>query len=677
MIARKWRPALALLLMAALALALLPAPRSAAQEETAGISASMNSYYYQPGESAYLDVEMRLPAEAMDEPLALDMLFYPSALTRSYLSSFREGSRYYPIFRRTLDKLDAASEWTDKEYEIDLKNLGLPAGVYPFEVRALQDGEVVVTDSNFLVIKSPELGHPLHLSLLWTMDFLPLTDARGNELDSGLAAACSSSSSETGYFFALCDILKRTPDVRSSMVLPYFTYRDLRDLAQDSEDEVEGEEDIAGGAEKTLSNLDDLLSEGRLDILTTAYAFADLDLLDSQGWEEDADDQLELGLDGNEEIGAGSRGYAAPLFHLSDGLLQRLVDADLEFTVVDEETVSSSTAGQRLLEGTTLSQPVNFINKNGLLLKAFMRDETMHDYLENTTQRDASHMVQSIFAELAVLQREKPYSERACVLAFPASLAPSEEFLEELYSSLKDCPWLQTRRLGELHEEQLPLEGVALQAPVYPPAASQYIQKLQVVRDDAVALSEAIPEDDPLREELRRFILTAETHRFLEEKSIAAAQSYLDSIDASIQAETSKVRIERKTSVTLSSTKGNLTVDVTSGLDYPLEATLRLENHSVTFPDGNSMEVNLVPQENRFVFSIDTRRKGSFSVDIVLESGGMIWDRTSTTVNTSIINSLAIILLAGLAFLVAAILVFRRLLARFRGGKHAKGRKNP
>jgi hypothetical protein len=253
---------------------------------------------------------------------------------------------------------------------------------------------------------------------------------------------------------------------------------------------------------------------------------------------------------------------------------------------------------------------------------------------------------------------------------------PSQKFLQELYGSLEDCPWLKTRYLSELNKDQFAIEGLALPAPVYPGSTSSYIQKLESIRSDALDLTSAIiPEDHPLKEELSDNILTAENYRFLDEKNVAAAQKYLDSINAAIVGETSQVNIEEKRTVTLSGTKGQLKVDITSTLDYPIAATLRLYNNSVSYPDGNSRQVIIEPRENSFEFSIDTRRKGSFIIDILLESGDLVIAQTSTTVNTSIINTLAIILLACLAALVALIVILRRLSVRLHTGKHAKGRK--
>ncbi len=646
-----------------------------AQDDVAAISASMNSFYYVPGDLAYLDVELELSGGARTDYIYIELLLYPSATTRSSLSSFREGARRYVLARRTLETISPDKEYTNKLYEIDFRALGLGTGVYPFDVRLVRGGEVIAADQNFLVIKDPANGYPLNLSLLWTLDFLPPVDAQGNDLDTGLATACSSSSTQPGFLYSLVKVMQRTPEVGSSIVMPRTTYNDLEYLAGASGEEGSGDEEV--GADTVLTGLDELFENAGADLIGTTFSFADPDLLAGRGWEEDASEQMELGIEWFEERETGSIGFIAPLFRLSDPTLQRIVENGMEFTVVGREALESSAAGKRLLGGTTISQPVHFVNSNGYLLKAFVRDEILYTYLEGTPESDASHIVQNIFAELAVLQREKPYVVRSCVLAFPPGFLPSQKFLDDLYGAVKGCQWLQPRRLSELNADQFPLEGVALQAPLYPEITSSYMQRLAEVRDKVEDFSSTIPADHSLQEILRDSLFVAEGHRFTGEEDAAAAMAYLSSIDALIEGETSQVGIELKRSVTLSSTEGKLSIDVTSALAYPLEkVTLRIDNPSLAFPQGNSREVTIEPRENRFIFDVDTHRKGSFIVDIVLETGDLLIDSSSITVNTSIINTLAIILLVCLACIVALVIVSRRLLRRFRGGKHSQRRAN-
>jgi len=683
MIARRFLVASVACALLLLSLPIYGGQNAAAQESVARVSASMNSFYYGLEDLAYLDVDLELSVTARMDDLYLELLIYPSASTRSQLASFREGTRRYTIVTRDLETISPESEWTNKLYEIDLKSLGLKAGIYPFEVRLLQEEETISSDQNFLVIMDPAAGYPLNLSPLWTMDFLPRTDAQGSDLDAGLASACSSSPDEPGFLYSLVGVMSKTPEVHGSMVLANVTYDDIAALAEASGEKDSGYEEE--GASEVLTDLEESLLGGQLELVGTTYAFADPDTLASQDWQnpedeggerqDDATRQVRLGLEFLDEMATGSKGFVAPLFRLSDPILQRLVSSGMEFTVVGKEALEASAAGKRLLEGATISQPVRFVSSDGYTLKAFVRDEILYAYLEGTQGMDATHVIQNIFAELAVLQRERPYVVRSCVLAFPTGFMPTQEFLSEFYDAVKGCPWLQTRRLSELNADQLPLEGVALQSPVYPKVTSDYMQGLEAARNDIADFTATIPDDHPLQESLSSSQLIAENYRFTTDRDSAAAQAYLGSINALIQGETAKVNIELKRSVTLSSTEGKLSVDVTSALDYPLEkVTLRMENASLMFPQGSSMEVTIEPRENRYIFDVDTRRKGSFIVDIVLEAGDLIIDSTSTTVNTSIINTLAIILLACLAIIVAVVVLVRRLVRRYRGGKHSKGR---
>lgn len=667
-------------LLALLLCGLNAVPPAAAQEPAIAVSARMNSYSYAPGDLAYLEIDLKLPPAAREGGLDLELLVFSPATTRSHLLAFREDKRSHIVADRTLETIAPDEEWTNKLYEVDLKAMGLRVGVYPLEVRVVRYGETLASSSNFLVIMDPAAGYPLNISLLWTLDFLPTADAQGTELDGGLAAACSSSTSQTGFLYALTRVLKQTPEVPTSMVLPYATYRDLEDLAGKGGAGGGGAEDT--GPSDVLSSLDEMISGGQLDLLNTTYAYADPDLVAAQGWEayaadaeDDASRQMRLGVEGADTMGAKGSGFAAPAFRLSDAMLQGARQNGLDFAVVGEEAVRASAAGKRLLQGTTLSQPVDFINAEGLLLKAFVRDEVLYHYLEDTSRRDASHMVQGIVAELAVLQREKPYAVRSCVLAFPPSFVPSKEFLEDLYASVKGAPWLKARTMSDLNRDQFAIEGIALQAPASQPVITSYDQRLGETRSSALHYSAVIPEDHPLREDLELSILVAEKCRFMEENDVASAQRFLDSINAVVAGEMSQVVIEEKRSVTLSSTKGNLSVDVTNALDYPLSGvTLRLENASLAYPDGSSQVVTIEPRENRFIFSVNTHRKGSFIVDIVLDANGLVLDSASTTVNTSIINTLAIILLACLAGLVVLVALVRRISRNIHAGRHARGR---
>lgn len=674
---RKRPPALSrltamFLLLLAVSSVLLPT-EAGAQEPKAVVSAATESFYYLPGETIFLQVDLGVPPDMLSEKLEVQFLLYSSAITRSYLASFREARRRYPLLTRRLATLTPETEKNTLSFQLDPGSLGLSSGVFPYEVRLVREGEVIGSDRNFLVIMKPDFGYSLNLSLLWTLDFLPTTDAQGNLLDGGLAAACSSSSSEPGFLYSLIQTLRNRPGMASSLVLPLFIYQELVNISQGA---GIAEKEAEQGAKEILADLSRMVGEGRIDLLNTTYSFCDLGLFDFPGWENEVTKQMSLGLSGTGLEGAKSTGFVNPSFRLTDATLQRMLDGGMDYTVVSSDVLKYSEAGRELLEGTTITQPVRFVNSKGSLIKGFVRDESLYAYLEKTTAGEPRHLVQNIIAELAVLQREKPYAIRSCVLAFPPSFLPSRDLLETLYDALQSCPWVQVRRLEELNRDQFPLEGVAVQVPETLEPASDYPHQLAELRDEASSFSAAVvPEGHPLPKELQRLVLLAMNHRFSDDTDQNATRNYLNSLRSYIGGWISKVSIGRKRSVTLSGTEGNLSVDILSELDFPLRATLKMENPSLTFPEGDSMEIRIEPRENRFVLPITTHRRGSFLVDIVLEANGLVIDRTTITVNTSIINTLAVILLACLVGIVGLVVLLRRLLRKMRGGKHVRRKK--
>ncbi|WP_287152670.1 DUF6049 family protein [Candidatus Solincola tengchongensis] len=642
--------------------------KATAQEVGATVLANTDSFYYLPGETALLQVELQIPADMLPGEFALQLQLYSPAITRSYLGSFRRGAELYPLVTRKLTTLTPAESRSAMSFALEPSALGLTPGIHPYEVRLLREGEVVGKDRNFLVIMKPETGYPLNLSLLWTLDFLPSTDARGNLLDGGLAAACSST--EPGFLYSLLEILNERPGMASSLVLPVFIYQELEEFSRSS---TPGDTGVGKGAQEILARLSRMVTEGRLDLLNTSYSFCDLGLFEIPGWEQEVDDQVRLGIEGTGVPHARGSGFVNPSFRITDSTMQRMVEEGMDFTVISQEVLKHSAAGKKLLQGTTISQPVRLINSRGSLIKGFVLDESMYAYLEESTAGDPRHLVQNLIAELAVLQRERPYAIRSCVLAFPPGFLPGREFLEALYDALQSCPWVQVRRLEDLSRDQFPLEGVAVQVPESSGETSDYPERLAPLRDRALSFSAAvIPADHPLPDELVKLVLLGMNHRFSDESDQNATRNFLNSLEDYLAGWTSRVNIGRKRSVTLSGTTGNLSVDIVSELNFPIRATLRMENPNLSFPEGNVLEIQVEPRENRYVLPISTHRRGSFLVDIELETNGLVLDSTTITVNTSIINTLAVILLACLLGMVGLGMLARRMWRNIRGGKHAR-----
>ncbi len=641
---------------------------AASQEAPASVLSVPGSFYYPPGETVLLQVDLQIPQDLLPGEFSLQLSLFSPAITRSYLDSFRRGKEVYPLQTRRLAAFSPEEGRSTMSFALDPSSLNLSPGIHPYEVRLVREGEVVGRDRNFLVIMKPEIGYPLNVSLLWTLDFLPPSDALGNPLDGGLETACSPAG--PGFLYSLLKTLGERTAMSSSLVLPAFLYQEMVRISQGPADGGSG---ATQGTREILAGIARLLAEGRLDLLNTSYSFCDLGLFGARGWEGEVSEQVRRGIEAVGSAGGRGTGFVNPSFRLDDASMQKMVEEGMQYTVISQEVLEHSPAGRNLLRGTTLSRPVQLVNSRGSLIKAFVLDQLIYDYLEESGAGDPRHLIQNLLAELAVLQRERPNAIRSCVLAFPPGFQPGRDFLEAFYDALQSCPWVQVRRLEDLSRDQFPMEGVAVQVPEEQGGTSDYPERLAPLRDQALSLSAAVvPPDHPLPPELRRLVLVGMNHRFSEDSDQNATRNFLNSLRDNLSGWISKVNIVRKRSVTLSGTSGNLSVDVLSELDFPIRATLRMENPNLAFPEGNTVEVQVEPRENRFVFPIGTHRRGSFLVPIELEADGLVLDSTTITVNTSIINTLAVILLVCLMATLGLGMLLRRTWRRIKGGRHGQ-----
>lgn len=643
---------------------------TAAQERptpgSASIQISTDRAWYSPDSMLSITVQTRASQDEVEEDIELTLFVYPSALTRSYLSYFRKGYRPYPRTIKKLGNLSREQIGSPRTFTFPLANLELKKGVYPFEVRAVFGDDSMASDYGMLVIMDlPPGSKPILLALVWSADFLPPTDFRGSPLDQALEIAVNPAGG--GYLSTLATTIGQYR-IPSSLVFPGQAIRYLERKANSTPTAREGRDE----KEELLTHIRQLNEAGFLEIIPTTYSMADLDLLREVGLEEDARQQMELGREALEKAGLKLSGLAHPGFRLGSAQLEAAIQSGAAFSPVSPEVLRGTREGEKLLQGTTLAQPVWFSLKDGASLKCLVVDDILYNLLTSTIRSDSLMLVQDIMAELAVLQREKPAVERGCVLAFPPSFIPEKAFLEHLYSSLAGADWVEASTLKSLVERLTPIKNVHLLPHSSFKADEDFVSRLKALRERIGSFSTAIPEDQTLKSSLKELVLLLENYRFTEGINNAAAGRMLESGEEFVRELVSKIRIIRKRSVTLSGLKGSLAVNVVNDLGFPVKVVMRLENRNLVFPEGNEMEVTLLPRENQFIFPVEAHRKGSYLVDIALESDGADLDRTQITVNTSMINSLAIILLLSLTAFISLVSFFRWTSRAMRSGKHAR-----
>lgn len=641
---------------------------------------SKDAYWYTGKEKMVLDLQLFSNQEFELEDVDVKFHLYFPVVTRSALESFREGKKRKLLQVRTLDSGIKVEPGTNRfSYAIDLADFSLSNGVYPYLVEVLTGGERLCERRGFLVIHQSLSGYPLNLVTYWNLHFPPSLDVMGSPLDETLAQACSGDPHDEGFLHALVGEIERFPGVKSTLSLPAQLLQELKDLASATAEGAEARGGVEGGqisgAKEVVEAIERGAKERRFALLPTAFGYANLEYLQNEGWEEDLANQIELGIKVAEELGLANppEGFVAPEFAVNEEILGLLKKRNLAMTITSASVLARDPDGKALLEEGTPSQPVSLSTSSQETVEALVVDERIYRYLSGEVAKGSDQeIVENLVAELTALQAERPGARRVCVLAFPDSFLPSGSLLDELYGALSSIPWISPVFPEEVIRGVPALQKPAIRVPPETSPPPPLLDRLEEVRSLASSYSGILFEGNPLKEKLARSLLIAEGSDLLADGSEELGKGYIESIARLVEGDMSRIRVQEKGNVTLSSTRGELTIVVSNLNGYPVKGSLIISDTSVDFPDGSAREVVINPQENRFQFAVSARKKGSFLLDITLEGGGMVISRSSINLRTSSINTLALIFLVIMLALLTLNLALRKMRTWGRRGKHER-----
>ena len=308
-------------------------------------------------------------------------------------------------------------------------------------------------------------------------------------------------------------------------------------------------------------------------------------------------------------------------------------------------------------------------------MESMVVDARIFQVLENwdaQTDREGLVLADDILAETLLIQGEKPAERRICLLSFPDSFRPTGEVLDHLYHALELAPWVETSLPREALSQVSPRSAAALELGRVFEKVPPYLSGLEETRERLLQLRDALQEGDPLRETLYAGLLVGEGADLYGGYPEGAGGSFLESLRGWVEGELSGIRIREQGTLTLSGTQGEITVVVSNINTYPVRARLELSARGVDFPQGSYREVVIEPRENTFSFPVATRGKGGFLVDIGLYLGDLKVSEATVNLRTSNINTLAMIFLAVVLFLIALGMALRKMRRWGRRGKHER-----
>jgi hypothetical protein len=304
----------------------------------------------------------------------------------------------------------------------------------------------------------------------------------------------------------------------------------------------------------------------------------------------------------------------------------------------------------------------------GQRTRAVVSDATLRFHVGATD--DPVLNANQLVADLAVLSFDQPAFKRGAVLTLPDYGDTPKPFLDALLDALGDQPSADTGvktimspvTLDGLFSFVEPAgqnggrgagAGVARPEPTLvrpwtsqPPASlGSYPNQLQLARN-SVAGYQSMLGDLPDRDQR-----LASLERLLEVSADSGLdpgrrQQYLDAVVAFVNGQADAVSIPEQPRVTLTSSEGEVPVEVDNNLDYPVHVQLSLSSDKIDFLDRSTFPATLQPGSNRISIPVRTKSSGLFPVTVTATSpdGGLPMSSNKLSVRSTAISGLGLVL---------------------------------
>lgn len=342
---------------------------------------------------------------------------------------------------------------------------------------------------------------------------------------------------------------------------------------------------------------------------------------------------------------------------------ERLTAEALEF-LQNEQQVQRLVVPESLLEPvtrrTTLTNSFQLEGRRGSLPAVAADAGLAAHFAENDDVLGAQHLL----ADLAVLYNDDPaVAKRGVVATPPRNWEPSAAFVTTLLAGLETSPILEDVTLDQLFERVAPATTgtgsrvAPLLRKIGPPppgtaiAPSLPAATIGQARRRVDAFASAVDAANPVLDRLDRTLLASQSADLRARDRIR----YLEGVDEQVDDEIARIAMPQNRSITLTAREGEIPVTITSTLDYPLRAVLRVASDTLEFPDGDSQQLDLVRRNTTSQFTVQAQSSGSFPLRVRLESPeGLVLAESRFTVRSTAISGVgtALSIGAGLFLLV-------------------------
>lgn len=269
-----------------------------------------------------------------------------------------------------------------------------------------------------------------------------------------------------------------------------------------------------------------------------------------------------------------------------------------------------------------------------------------------------------LLAELAMIQTEQPYKSRAVTALPPSGWSVSPDFMATLLTGLNGNPLIQTVTASGLFSSVPPPDVTRELANPYPPpgrAASalesnSVVKSIEQARREITGLS-SLGADQPALATMNAELLAAEAENI----GSGTRNALLNAVSAAKAKMAKRVGLPGSTSITLTSTQGQLPITVLSSLPSRAEVHLVLTSQrlifkpagprdgtcSVPVPTQEICTLSLVSQNTTLKVPVETRSSGVFplTVEVFSPDGVLQLAKNRDTVRSTAVSGVGVVLI--------------------------------
>ncbi len=332
---------------------------------------------------------------------------------------------------------------------------------------------------------------------------------------------------------------------------------------------------------------------------------------------------------------------------------------------MDDATVSHLTAQGALVllgDATTVQRPEHALGfappptgalsvAGGEPVAVILPDPSVQTLLTSAAaEADPILICQQVLGELASIWKESPGVARGVAIYVPASI-PAGAFIP-LVRRIAAAPFLQPMSAARMASEVPPLAQDELAAPSTATFTQAYAEAIKRERRDVEALSSMLIDPGDLIDRLETNLLYAEAGAFVGDEP--AGRAFVDEASAITSAAFIRATPDTSQVFTLTSRTGTIPVLLGDPGETPLKIIVKLQSVGLTFPEGDSQEVELTQPDQVLTFPVEVSSSGSITVQVLVQApSGRVVSQSTLVVRSTAYNRVALIvtLVAGAALI--------------------------